>query len=84
MRDDYYHRMRSPRTRAIGAAGVLGAMLGFFLAGKILVWTGTIELGVTPNRVTLSYWWVFVIGALLVGTLCSVLTSLVISRFSHQ
>lgn len=84
MRDNYYDWMRSPRSRAVGASGVLGAMLGFFLAGKLLVWTGTIELGVTPNQVTLSYWWAFLLGALIVGFICSLLTSLWISRLNQR
>jgi MFS family permease len=74
---------RRRRSRTVGAASVLGAMLGFFLAGKILVWTGRITLGVTPNHVTLGYWPAFVVGIILGAAVCSGLARLVMSRL-HQ
>ncbi len=58
---------RSPYRRVIGAAGVLGALGGAFLAGQAMIAVGWFRPGVTPNAEILAYWPGFLTGALIVG-----------------
>ncbi len=60
-------RYRTPRRRFIGAAGVVGALVGASLAGQLMIVCGAFRPGVTPNVEILAWWPGFLAGALLGG-----------------
>lgn len=65
-----FRRYESGRTKVMGSAGLIGALLGAALSGQVMIWLGMFKPGVTPNEQILNYWPGFLTGATLGGGVC--------------
>jgi hypothetical protein len=66
-----------PRQRFVGGAAVLGGLLGVFLGGRVMIWFGLFQPGVTPNGEILRYWPGFLVGISVGAFVCSIAARLI-------
>ncbi len=50
---------------------MVGSLGGLAIAGKLMIWWGCFQPGVTPSFTILDYWPGFLTGGILGGTACS-------------